>query len=112
MKPEASKRYIKHFSICNIKGSEKFSWYLPVHLIPGVPDLSHKCYCAIRRSGTGFDLFLNPKNGDCAIICGKSISCVNYFSWPNFKCSRGLMDRTSFYNTRGLEFKSNLKQRE
>ena len=39
MKPEASKRYIKHFSICNIKGSEKFSWYLPVHLISGVPDL-------------------------------------------------------------------------
>ena len=37
MKPEASKRYKKHFSICNIKGSEKFSWYLPVHLISGVP---------------------------------------------------------------------------
>ena len=32
VKPEASKWYIKHFSICNIKGAEKFSWSLPVHL--------------------------------------------------------------------------------
>jgi hypothetical protein len=35
--PEASERYIKHFSICNIKGAEKFSWSFPVHLFPGVP---------------------------------------------------------------------------
>ena len=32
LKPEASKSYMKHFSICNIKGAEKFSWSLPVHL--------------------------------------------------------------------------------
>ena len=28
-------------SICNVKGSEKFSWYLPVHLIPGAPGNNH-----------------------------------------------------------------------
>ena len=39
MKPKASKRYIKHIFICNNKGSEKFSFYLPVHLIPGVLEL-------------------------------------------------------------------------
>ena len=32
MKSEASKSYIKHFPICDTKGSEKFSCYLPVHL--------------------------------------------------------------------------------
>ena len=32
VKPEASKSYIQHFSICNIKGVENFSWSLPVHL--------------------------------------------------------------------------------
>ena len=39
MMQEASKRYMKHFSICNIKGAEKFSWSFPVHLFPGVPAL-------------------------------------------------------------------------
>ena len=44
LKPEASKRYMQHFSICNIKRSEKFSWYLPVHLISGVPVLHKYIY--------------------------------------------------------------------
>ena len=39
MMQEASERYMKHFSICNIKGAEKFSWSFPVHLFPGVPGL-------------------------------------------------------------------------
>ena len=37
MMQEASERYRNHFSICNIKGAEKFSWSFPVHLFPGVP---------------------------------------------------------------------------
>ena len=41
MKPKASKRCIKHLLIYNIKGSEKKSWYLPVYLIPGVPEQVH-----------------------------------------------------------------------
>ena len=32
MMQEASERYIKHFSTCNIKGAEKISWSFPVHL--------------------------------------------------------------------------------
>ena len=32
MMQEASERYIKHFSTCNIKGAEKNSWSFPVHL--------------------------------------------------------------------------------
>ena len=32
VKLEASKTCIKHFAICNIKGVENFSFYLPVHI--------------------------------------------------------------------------------
>ena len=48
----------------------------------------------------------------CAIFCTKNISCVKYFSLPDFMCSHVLIDRTLFFNIRGREFKSYLKQRE
>ena len=46
VKPEASKSYIKHFSICNIKGVENFSWSLPVHLFQ--ESLDNCCKSQVR----------------------------------------------------------------
>ena len=73
VKKEFSKRYIKHFTICNIKGAENFSWCFTVHLFPGVPDLAQ---------------LLVPKK--CAIwnSCLSNYStCMNYWrftplAWP------------------------------
>ena len=48
MMQEASERYIKHFSICNIKGAEKFSWSFPVHLFPGVPGMANQ-HCIVKH---------------------------------------------------------------
>ena len=56
-----------------------------------------------ESKGGNFYNVINPKNGDCAIFYAKNISCVKYFSWPDFTRLRGLMDRTCVYNTRGRE---------
>ena len=57
MEQEASKRCIKHFSICDIKGSKKFSRYLPVHLFQ----------VSLLR-GPQYDLGpMNPQGGD--LVC-------------------------------------------